>query len=239
MNVIKNIEVFGDSILKGIQINPLNQRYYVDNHIDQEISEARSLHIENFSRFGCTITKGWSLLEKRLRKGICCDTIVMNYGGNDCDFNWKEIAERPQEPHLPHTPLDLFTAQYRKIIRTLKERGIQPILTTLPPLIPQKFFDWFCRGLNLENIMTWLGDVGTIYRFQENYSRTVEQIARETQVPLVDLRGAFLHHRTIDHLFCEDGTHPNTAGQQLITSAFLAFAETFRLDGGRMEPVGV
>lgn len=225
--VIKNIEIFGDSILKGIQLNPKNMRYCVDNNIDiKTISQKHSLVIRNHSQFGCTIQKGYAALLKWLDKGYPCDMIVMDFGGNDCDFNWAEIAEQPFAEHKPHTPLDVFAETYRQIIDKLKQKNILPVLTTLPPLEPQRFFDWFCKGLNKENIMKWLGNINTIYRYQENYSRMAEKIAHAAAVPLVDLRGAFLKHRRIEHLLCEDGTHPNTAGQKLITDAFLEFAET-------------
>lgn len=222
---IKRIGVFGDSILKGIQINPANSRYCVDNHIDiGAISAKHDLQIENHSKFGLTIGKAQTILTRHL-VGTPCDTIVMDYGGNDCDFNWKAVSERPDDEHQPNTPLEVFVEKYHEIIRVLRERGIQPILTTLPPLDSRRFFDWFCKGLNKENILKWLGGVESIYRYQENYSRTVEQIAREEGVPIVDLRGAFLRHRKIDHLLCEDGTHPNTEGQRVITHAFLEFAQ--------------
>ena len=44
-------------------------------------------------------------------------------------------------------------------------------------------------------------------------------------MPLVDLRGAFLDHWHLDTLLCEDGTHPNSAGQARIGQAFRDFAE--------------
>ena len=37
--------------------------------------------------------------------------------------------------------------------------------------------------------------------------------------------GAFLDHWHLDTLLCEDGTHPNSAGQALIGRAFRDFAE--------------
>ncbi len=227
VNIIKRIEVFGDSILKGIQINPSNARYRVDNHIDIEtISSKHELVINNHSSFGCTITKGYEQLRKFLSKDPKCDAILMDYGGNDCDFDWKAVSEHPEEEHQPHTPMQRFVETYREIIHFLKGKGIRPVLTNLPPLSPERFFHWFCQGLNKANVLKWLGSVNTIYRFQENYSRTVEKIARESEVQVVDLRGAFLQHRRIDHLLCEDGTHPNTEGQNVITKAFLEFAES-------------
>ena len=233
MSTNKKIEVFGDSLLKGIQINPKNMRYHVDNNIGvDEIEKTHSLSVRNFSKFGCTITKGFILIEKRLNsEEPFCDAIVMDYGGNDCDFNWKEIAMRPGNEHLPNTPLNAFIDIYYKIIKLLKERGISPILTNLPPLDANRFFDWFCNGLNKENILAWLGSVETIYRWQENYSRAIEKIAAETNTPIVDIRGAFLKHKRIDSFLCEDGTHINTEGQKIITKAFLDFIETAKTKG--------
>jgi acyl-CoA thioesterase I len=222
----KKIEVFGDSILKGIQVNPKNMRYHVNNNIDIEIiSRKHSLKIENHSQFGCTIRKGYSVLRRHLENGMACDMIVMDYGGNDCDFNWKAISEKPDDDYIPNTPLGIFAETYHQIIRELKQRGIIPILTTLPPLEPQRFFDWFCKGLNKINVLNWLGSVNAIYRYQENYSRTIEKIAFETGVPIIDLRGAFLEHRRIDNLLCLDGTHPSTEGQKVIATTFLDFAD--------------
>jgi len=226
MDIIKNIEVFGDSIFKGVQLNPANNRYHVDNQIGiDDISEKYDVSIDNFSKFGNTIGKGYEAIQKRLGSGKFCDMMIMDFGGNDCDFDWKAVAEAPDAEHQPHTPLDVFTETYYKIIGLLKDNGIVPVLTTLPPLAPQKFFDWFCGGLNKVNVMKWLVDVDAIYRFQENYSRTVEKIARTANVPLVDLRGAFLRNLHADRLLCEDGIHPNTEGQKTITAAFMEFAE--------------
>jgi len=227
MNIIKTIEVFGDSILKGIQIHPVHNRYFVDNHIDLDaIRQKHSVSIENHSRIGCTIGKGYELSKKRLNKGALCDVVVMDFGGNDCDFNWKAISENPTCEHQPKTPIDEFVRVYHEMIEVLKKHSILPVLTTLPPLSPQKFFDWFCKGLNKDNVLKWLGgDVNAIYRFQENYSRTVEKIVRDSGAHLVDLRGAFLRERHLNNLLCEDGTHPNTNGQKIITAAFLEFAE--------------
>jgi len=233
MRIQKKIEVYGDSVLKGIQVNPENKRYHIDNNIDIEgIEKAHSLSIKNFSKFGCTITKGFSLIKNRLGKGeVYCDAIVMDYGGNDCDFNWKEIAEKPDDDHLPNTPLDVFVDTYHKIICLLKENGIRPIMTNLPPIDAQRFFDWFCGGFCKMNILKWLGGVESIYNWQEKYSKAVEEVAAETDTLLVDIRGAFLRQGRIKRFLCEDGTHPNTEGQKIITEAFFKFIEQSKNQG--------
>lgn len=228
MEKMLSIGLFGDSILKGVQINPENKKYYINNNIDVEmLSKKYSIQINNYSSMGCTVTRGRKLLDRRLEKYIECDAIIMDFGGNDCDYNWKEISENPEGNHSPNTSMEVFKETYCSIIDTLKTKGILPILTTLPPLEPQRFFEWFCRDLNKKNILKWLGEIKNIYSHQENYSRAIESIALETQVPLIDLRGAFLKCGNINALLCEDGTHPNTLGQKVIESSFYNFAEEF------------
>ena len=116
-------------------------------------------------------------------------------------------------------------SDFTRLATRLREAGIQPILMNLPPLLSQWFFDWWCRDLDQAAVRTWLGDVSNIYAHQERYSRAVESLAREERVPLVDVRGAFLAHGHLETLLCEDGTHPNSAGQALIGQAFRKFAE--------------
>ncbi len=220
--MIRQILLLGDSILKGIQVPAGGTRYCVENHLDAEgLGKKYGLHIENSSRFGCTVEKGRQLICRAVEKGEAGDVIVMDFGGNDSDFDWAAVAAAPDGEHLPHTPLPEFSRIYREILSLLSANGITPVMTTLPPVLAERYLDWICRdGLSKENILHWLGSAETIYRFQENYSRTVEQIARETHTPLVDLRGAFLSSRRIDDLYCQDGIHPNTRGQELISHAF-------------------
>ena len=224
MKIIRKIEVFGDSILKGIQINPLNKRYHVNNNIDIDMLSNRfSLNIVNHSKLGCTVTKAKALLDKYLDKTPDCTAILMDFGGNDCDFDWKSISENPDADHEPNTPICKFIKVYTGIVERIKESGVRPVITNLPPIEPQRYFDWFAKGLNKENILRWLNDINAIYRYQELYSRTAEEIARNTQAMLVDLRGAFLKDRCLGRYLCEDGIHPNTEGQRLITQEFANF----------------
>jgi len=224
MKIIRKIEVFGDSILKGIQVNPFNKHYHVNNNIDVGmLSEKFSLDIVNRSKLGCTVVRGKTMLDKYLDGTPDCSAILMDFGGNDCDFDWKSISEHPEAEHEPNTPVNRFVKVYTDIIKRIVENRIRPVITNLPPLEPQRYFDWFCKGLNKENVLRWLENVHAIYRFQELYSHTVEEIARNSGALLVDLRGAFLRERYLGRFLCEDGIHPNTEGQRLITQELARF----------------
>ena len=222
----RRVAVLGDSILKGIQVEQDTGKYVTLNNIDVPALESRfGLQIQNNSHFGATVDKGKKIFERLLKRTSDYDYVIMDFGGNDCNHCWDQIAADPEGEHTPNVPLNEFIERYRNLIRAVKGAGIEPVLTTLPPLVSQRFFDWWCNGLDKSAVLRWLGDVNNIYSWQENYSRAIERLAYQENVRLVDVRGAFLDHGHIEDLLCVDGTHPNSAGQALITNAFYSFAE--------------
>lgn len=171
------ITLLGDSILKGIQVDPKTRGYQVRNDIGiPELEAEFGLHVRNDAHFGATCVKGAKLLDRLLASGRPCQAVVMDFGGNDCDFRWRDIAADPAGAHLPAVPLPEFRERYRGMVRRLREAGIRPILMNLPPLLSQWFFDWWCRDLDQAAVRTWLGDVSNIYAHQERYSRAVESL---------------------------------------------------------------
>lgn len=224
MERFKQLLVLGDSILKGIQVDPESERYTIKNEMDiPGLEKEFSLSIQNKSHFGATCLNGEKLLDRLLSRGLRYDAVVMDFGGNDCNYDWAAIASDPAGEHVPAVPLPEFTEHYRGLIRKVKSYGMVPILTTLPPLVPDKFFSWWCRELDQEAVRQWLGCISNIYAHQEYYSHCVERLAREERVMLVDIRRAFLENGHLETLMCVDGTHPNSSGQALITKAFLDF----------------
>ena len=220
----KKILVLGDSILKGIQVDPETGKYIIKNEIDALGLETEfHLSIQNKSHFGATCINGDKLLNRLLNHGDHYDAVVMDFGGNDCNYDWAAVAADPTGEHFPIVPLADFLDRYRALIRRVKAHGMTPIVTTLPPLVPQRFFDWWCRDLDKAAVRHWLGCECNIYAHQEKYSRTVERLAWEERIPLVDIRGAFLENGRLGTLMCADGTHPNSTGQTLITKAFRDF----------------
>lgn len=225
-----NVEVYGDSILKGVLLDKTTLRYStIKNSVIDYLSSKIPFCIKNNARFGYTITKGYSQLERDLDKGLDCDAVVLEYGGNDCDFDWKLISENPSCEYYPKTKLEDFEKTYIEMIDKLKKKNIIPVLTSLPPINAEKYINWVCRnGLNKENIVNWLGDIQMIYRFQELYSKTIESIANKTGSLYIDLRRAFLDKHNFADLICEDGIHPNEEGHKLIANTFYQFASSYK-----------
>ncbi|MBC1514659.1 SGNH/GDSL hydrolase family protein [Listeria immobilis] len=228
---IQSVGIWGDSILKGVLFNPEKNRYtLLKNNCIKRASEKLGVTFQNHSTMGRTIIKGNEILKKDLAKDASNDIAIIEFGGNDCDFNWAEVSENPHLAHIPSTPLDLFEAQLYEMIARLKKLEIQPILMTLPPLHAKRYFQFITRnGLNKENILSFLGgDVQMIYRWQERYSNAISRIAKTSGSHIIDIRDIFLAEFHYEDFLCADGIHPNEAGHIKMSRKFIQYASSYK-----------
>lgn len=214
----KKIAVYGDSILRGIGLDEGDGKYHPIKESSVKMFEDKfGVNIKNRSHFGFTVDMGLNTLMKDISSGNKCDLALIELGGNDCNFNWAEVAENPDAIHEPVTILSHFESVYRTMITKLKESNALIAVMNLPPIGADRYFKWITKsGLSAENILKWLGDTQMIYRFQELYSNAVTRIAYETKSVLVDVRSAFLCRHDYTALLCGDGIHPSPDGQRLI-----------------------
>jgi len=212
---------FGDSIGKGVVYDPEKERYVPSaNSFVKLMEQEEDCRIENFSRYGCTVTRGMELMEKNTEKIEAADYVLLEFGGNDSDFDWKEISADPEAAHTPRTPIEVFTDTYKKAIEQIRKLGKIPVLLNLPPIDEKKYFRWISRGLSGENILKWLGgDAIYIYRWHEMYNAAVCDVCNATGTPMIDIRSAFLVRKDYTDYLCEDGIHPNEKGHRLIREA--------------------
>lgn len=184
-----------------------------------KLSSCFPINITNRSRFGSTISQGYDRLKNDLGKGIDSEYVLLEYGGNDCDFNWQEVSDAPDIDHDPKTPLAAFTDTLGQMVEMLKEVDKKPVLMTLPPIDAERYLQFISRGsVAKDNVLHWLGDVQMIYRFQELYSNTIRTFAFEHALPLIDVRSRFLDKHNYSSLISRDGIHPSNDGYQLIFS---------------------
>lgn len=213
--------VIGDSITKGIVYNSKTNRLEPLKESFINLVNESGKSVINHSVFGATINKGLSLFNRFKKEINAGDYLVLEFGGNDCNFNWKEISDDPESEHLPNTTIENFLLAYKSIIEQAKSLGAKPILLNLPPLHAPAFFKTITRGNCVSTIKDWLGDIYHVYRWQELYSLAVERIAMETDARLIDLRSTLLKRHRLEEVICEDGMHPNKTGHQLFATTFL------------------
>ena len=216
------ITVYGDSILKGVVLE--DGKYRMERGWEKRLAQEYGLEICNKAHFGNTLGRAMPQIEKDCAERAEGELAVLEFGGNDCDFDWAAIADDPDGSYVCKTPLTDFETLYRRAIRNVVNSGRTPIVLTLPPIHAQRYLDFICRnGLSRGNILRWLGDVEAIYRWQRDYSDAVSRIAADMGVRMIDLRRFFLRDgHSPEELLCDDGIHPSRIGQGLIFDAFSA-----------------
>lgn len=215
--------VWGDSVTKGVVYDETRGRYVLSPITAAAIAGERlGLEIVNRSRMGATVAEGERMMQADLARGLTADMAIIEYGGNDCDFDWRAVSEAPDAVHDPKTPAPIFEQKVRGMIAAVSDAGIEPVLVTLPPILSGRYFDFISRGgLNAGNILRWLGDKDHIYRYHERYSALISRIARDCGCRLLDLRAEFLALWNAENLFCFDGIHPNQEGQKFMGEAIV------------------
>lgn len=221
---MKKVLIFGDSILRPIVMDDKG-KYIISKGVDWEsLERAFDIKITNYSKMGCTTEKGLKTVSQALEKIEENEEIVaiIEYGGNDSDYNWQMVSEIRSKSHKPFVEIEQFERNLIKIIEKLKGKGAEVFIMNLPPIDSKKYYNKFSEKLpNKDNLMYFLGDRNVIYRRQEAYSSIIEKIAVKENVQLINVRKAFLLSEDFPNLMCDDGIHPNEMGEKLIVDVFI------------------
>ncbi|MGI0529466.1 SGNH/GDSL hydrolase family protein [Treponema socranskii] len=223
-NGIHTIAVWGDSILKGAVTGYSESRFDI---LEEENSLALAqkklgFTLINKSVFGNIINKALRTLKRDMEKGLSCDLGIVESGGNDCDYDWTPISENPDAPHKPRNPLPDFLHILDEAVETLRAYKITPLLMTMPPLVPDRWYKTITSGQNKKNIDRFLdGDIFRLYRAHELYSLSIEKYALSHSVRYIDMRMAMLETKDYRSLMCEDGIHPNASGYAYMADVWI------------------
>ena len=227
------ISTFGDSIMRGVISDAKKDdgkpKYKISrNNFVSRCEQVLGVRILNFSCFGSTTTQGMNYMDRYSNEMKGSNVAVFEYGGNDCDFDWKAVAEAPQAQHLPKVTLKRFVLQYNTLVDRVKRMGIQPVILSMPVIDPDRFFETVSLGLDRDNILQWLGGrTIRIFHWHEMYNLELFKIARQREVPIVDITSPFLEQAHYSDYLCADGIHPNERGHALIADILTAKAANY------------
>ena len=220
------LEIFGDSILRGViyaENTNSSKPYRLCSDHKFESFRRDDIDVSNRSRMGFTISDGLRSIEKNVSK-LDADTVVLlEFGGNDCDFNWSEISKNPSGKFFPHISEDAFVSDYCEAIDRIRATGAKVVVSSIIPIDAEKYMRYISRGLDRAAILRWLGDISMLYRWQEHYNHLIEKVSLLKNCALLDLRRAFLTAHNFKELLCDDGIHPTELGHTMIRRHLLGF----------------
>ncbi|WP_054876023.1 SGNH/GDSL hydrolase family protein [Oxobacter pfennigii] len=218
--MFNKIVCIGDSITKG-KVWKENERkpYITEMSYPSILQKLLCVDVKNYGI--CDITSR-QILENipGIRDFNRESAVILEIGGNDCNLNWKNIKRNPHGSHEAAIPLEGFKNNLQKIVDTVKNFECAPLICTLPPLDPDRYYNLLKRVFG-ESIKLWIDKNGGIFNWQERYSNAVKEIAKKTGAYLIDIREAFLN--TVDYrkYISIDGIHPNEDGYHLIARTCL------------------
>ncbi len=217
--------LLGDSVAKGVVLDALKGGYrLLKDNFASLCKNALGITVENLGKFGSTILYGEKSVERHSSVIETSDYVLFEFGGNDCDYRWAEIAANPEGTHHPNCSLAEFEQKYTELLCRVQEKGGRPVLLSLPPIDSVRYFHSFSKGLNGEAIREWLkGDLEFIGRWHETYNLVVFQVGARSQVPVIDITTPFLSRKDYRDFLCEDGIHPNESGHRLIAETIQTY----------------
>ena len=206
--------IYGDSLLKAtVPDEEMHYHFHLPEVMAQYPSDR--LEVVNRAKMGATVTKGLSLVEHDVQRGMDARWALVAYGGNDSDFDWAAIDADPEADHRPNTELPVFADTLHETLDALRQGGVQPVMMTLPPIDGERYLDFLCRdNLRRDRILDWLGEPQMIYRHQELYADTAAEIALRENIPLIPVRQTFLCNHRLSQLIAADGIHLTMPGYE-------------------------
>lgn len=213
----------GDSLTRGVTAKN-NRLKIVKANYPAILQELLNNNKENFSANEINVlNKGVfndnsDLLLGRLEKDVLLENpafVIIGIGGNDCNFPWGEVAENPYDKYQAIVPLDRYLKNINSILIKLKEQGVTPILLTLPPLDPVRYYETIIQKFSSQ-VSHWICKAGGIDYWHGKYNRYLIKTAEELGILKIDVRSALKQAGKLSELISADGIHLTAEGYKVV-----------------------
>ncbi|MEQ2465487.1 SGNH/GDSL hydrolase family protein [Niallia sp. HCP3S3_B10] len=227
---------FGDSLTRGVSFVKGRVRIIKDNYpaILEKLFSVRNPEDTIILNKG-VFNDNSDLLMKRLEKDVLSEEpnyVLLNVGGNDCNFKWQEVAENPDSNHDPIVPINQYIENIGNMVAKMKQSNITPILLTLPPLDPVRYYKFIADRYGT-TISHWISCCGGIEHWHSLYNFHLNNLIEQLNLPSIDVRTALIKAGNIADFISDDGIHLNSAGYKKMSDVI--FEEMLRLTGGQKE----
>jgi len=220
---MKDIWIIGDSVGAGIVLNEKGRYGFSGQALCARLQSC-GYDVHRLAQMGATAEHALAHAA-RIPDGSCGLALV-SLGGNDCDFNWTQVAKSPEEEHISGTPLARFSKAVQELFANLRARGVEPYALIPPPIDSKRYFHTITkRGADARGVMKFLGHLTRISEWQERYALAFAAATAQSGCQLIDVRGAFLHTKDFRTLIGQDGIHPNDSGYALLSDTVVPFVQ--------------
>ena len=207
--------VFGDSILKGVITIPNSGKLF-DTTENDSLSLAQKelgFELDNRSIYGNITSKGLIKLQKFFEKGGESDFCIIEFGSNDCDYDWGTLVQK--------VPLAEYLENLAAMVKLCREHKVTPLMMGLIPYVCDNWYQTIIKGQNEAAILDFLGGSSeTLGKSQLIYKNAQADFVQKNNVQFLDPWTIFEGHK---ELMCYDGIHPNEKGYELLSKAWIKF----------------
>ena len=207
--------VFGDSILKGVITIPDSKNLFdvTENDSLSLAQKELGFELDNRSIYGNITSKGLVKLQKFLEKGGQADFCIIEFGSNDCDYDWGSLVQK--------VPLEQYLENLKQMVSLCRANKITPLMMGLIPYVCEDWFKTIIKGQDQAAILNFLGGKAeTLGKNQLIYKNAQADFVQENKVQFLDPWPIFQDHK---ELMCYDGIHPNEQGYQLLSKVWINF----------------
>lgn len=227
---MKTVYIFGDSLLRGVMPDE-NGMYHSSDSIDFDgIAKKHEIIIKNYSMPIFTSKQGCNWIKRTLETAEKPDLAIVEYGGNDCDLRWSELAKTDELITDPHrVSLEDFENIYGGILDDLSFRGIRAVVTLCPPLPSRVYLKHLSdSGIPEDIIQKYAVSDEAFLSEYVKYKNVIIKLAKEKQISTLNIEKTFAILDNMVDYYSADGLHPNERGYHLIHEIFDDFFENIK-----------
>ena len=217
--------VFGDSILKGVITIPGSNKLFDVTENDSLTLAQKKLgfELDNRAIYGNITSKGLVKLQKFFEKGGEADFCIIEFGSNDCDYDWnifKPDAELPPASEIKQkVPLAEYLDNLNQMVALCRASKVTPVMMGLIPYVCDNWFKTIIKGQDEAAILNFLGGTPeTLGKNQLVYKNAQAEFVMKNNVQFLDPWELFAGH---PELMCFDGIHPNEKGYAVLAEAWI------------------
>ncbi|MEW5759059.1 MAG: GDSL-type esterase/lipase family protein [Candidatus Omnitrophota bacterium] len=140
--------------------------------------------------------------------------VLILFGGNDVRIDWFKLIISGFRDPKSKVSLKDYRVNLIKMVSILRKNTILPILVTLPPIDTSQFLKRLsiAFGTRIISIIKKHSGGKRIKCTYAKYNDAIKTIAKNTKVPIIDLRREMLKFKNWQDFLSQDGAHPSTKG---------------------------